>query len=192
LTPEQVHGAFASGLNKAYIVIEVGLFPNEQIDVNQLDFSLVPAGTQTVLRPVKAKVIASVLQKPVKHDTRRPRAPGDIEVYPTVGIGYETGSVYDPVTGRRRAGGWNTSTGVGVGIGGSRDPGPPPPASTGADRRTMEIELSEKALPEGVTTRAVAGYLYFPFAGKNRSVVYNLEYKVNGENFLLPLGRYGK
>ena len=69
-------------------------------------------------------------------------------------------------------------------------PNVPPPASTGADRRTMETELAEKGLPEGPAERAVAGYLYFPFPGKKHDVAYDLEYRVNGERFLLPLGKY--
>lgn len=189
LTPEQVHGAFATGLNRAYLVVEVGLFPNETIDVTQLDFTLVPADSQTVLRPARPQVIATVLQKPAQ-DARPPRAPGDITVYPSVGVGYETGRVYDPVTGRRRNGGWTTSTGVGVGVGGSGGPQAPPAASTEADRRVMETELTDKGLPEGATARAVAGYLYFPFPGKRRDLAYTLEYRYGGEKFSLPLGRY--
>ena len=188
LTAEQVHASFSSELNRAYLVVEVGFFPGEKTEVNLLDFSLVPAGTQTVLRPVRSNVIASVLQKPA--DTRKPSAPGDVNVYPTVGIGYETGPSYDPVTGRRRAGGWNTSAGVGVGVGGAGGQGAPPPASTGADRRTMETELSEKSLPEGPTARAVAGYLYFPFPGKKKDLAYDLVYTHQGEKIVLPLGKY--
>jgi hypothetical protein len=189
LTPEQVHGSFSSELNRAYLVVEIGLFPSGQIDVAQLDFTLVPTGTQTVLRPVQPKVIAAVLQKP-SSDRRQPSAPGDITVYPTVGVGYETGTVYDPVTGRRRAGGWTTSTGVGVGVGGPSGPNLPPPASTSADRRTMEAELTEKGLPEGPTDRPIAGYLYFAFPSKKRDVPYDLEYRCHGAKFLLPLGKY--
>jgi len=188
LTAEQVHGSFSSELNRAYLVVEVGLFPNEQVNVSALDFSLTPAGTQTVLRPVRPAVVAAVLQKPAP-DTRKPSAPGDINVYPTVGIGYESGSVYDPATGRRRGGGWTPAAGVGVGVGGAGG-GPPPPASTGADRRTMETELSEKVLPDGATARPVAGYLYFPFPGKKREGSYDLVYTYQGEKFGLPLGKY--
>ncbi len=181
LTADQVHGAFSSELNRAYLVVEVGLFPGEQIDVTQLDFSLVPTGTQTVLRPVQAKVAAAVLQKPSR-DKRRPSAPGDIALYPTVGVGYESGG--------RRGGGWTSATGVGVGIGGAGGPAAPQPASTSADRRTMETELAEKGLPEGPTARPVAGYLYFTFPGKKKDINYDLEYRYHGAKILLPLGKY--
>ena len=189
LTSERVHGTFSSELNRVYLVVEVGLFPNEQIDVSHLDFSLVPAGTRTMLRPVQAKVVAAVLQKS-SSDTRQPSAPGDITLYPTAGVGYESGTVYDPVTGRRRGGGWSTSTGVRVAVGGPAGPNVPSPASTSADRRTMETELTEKGLPEGPLARPVAGYLYFPFPGKKKEVAYDLEYRYRGEKLLLPLGKY--
>src|SRR5437667_382235 len=88
----------------------------------------------------------------------RPRE-SDISVYPTATIGYESGT---DSYGRRR-GGVYTAAGVGVGVGDDpRTVAPPRPASTDRDRTTMEKELADKALPEGKTTRAVAGYLYFP------------------------------
>jgi hypothetical protein len=190
LTADQVHGSFSSDLNRAYLVVEVGLFPHEQIDVSQLDFTLLPAGTQVVLRPVQPKVVAAVLQKPLK-ERQKASAPGDITVYPTVGVGYETGSVYDPATGRRRAGGWTTAAGVGVGIGDSSPTYPPPPGSSPADRQTMETELTEKGLADApAVNRPVAGYLYFPFPGKKKDVAYDLEYRYRNEKVRLPLGKY--
>jgi len=182
LSRDQVHGSFSSELDRAYLVVEVGVFPNEQIDLSLLNFTLIPAGSHTSLRPVQPKVAAAVLQKP--GSDRKSGGPGDITLYPSVGVGYESGPGWD---GRRR-GGWTTSTGVGVGIGGQQ--GPPPPASTGADRSTMETELSEKGLPEGPTRRAVAGYLYFPYPGKKKEIHYDLQYTAHGEKLLLPLGRY--
>jgi hypothetical protein len=187
LTADQVHGSFSSELNRTYLVVEVGLFPSEEIKVALLDFALVPRGSQTVLRPVQSKTVAAVLTKPAGN-ARRPPAPGDVTVYPNVGIGYESGTGYDPVTGRRR-GGWVTSAGVGVGVGGQGGQ-PNPPGSSDADHRTMETELTEKALPEGAITQPVAGYLYFPFPGKQKNVAYDLEYRYQGEKFLLPLGKY--
>ena len=39
----------------------------------------------------------------------------------------------------------------------------------------MEQELADKALPEGKTTRAVAGYLYFPkTTAKQRNASYEI------------------
>jgi hypothetical protein len=76
-----------------------------------------------------------------------------------------------------------TSAGVGVGVGGQR---PPQPGSTEADRRTMELELSEKGLPEGNTASPVSGYLYFTVP-KKKNVKYQLEYMLNGNKVVLPL-----
>jgi hypothetical protein len=61
--------------------------------------------------------------------------------------------------------------GVGIGMGG----GPPGPASSDADRRTMEMELGERALQDAVITRPVAGYLFFPLA-KRKVNTYQMEY----------------
>src|SRR5689334_17931663 len=81
-------------------------------------------------------------------------------------------------------GGWTTGAGVGVGLGGNC----PQPASTDRDRSAMETELQEKALPEGPSTQAAAGYLYFP-APRRKDAAYDLEATLGGEKFLLPLGR---
>jgi hypothetical protein len=40
----------------------------------------------------------------------------------------------------------------------------------------MELELSEKQLPEKVVSAPVAGYLYFPLPAKKRRGAYELEY----------------
>jgi hypothetical protein len=107
-----------------------------------------------------------------------------VAVYPTAAVGYESGGI-DPVTGQRRGRGVYTSTGVGVGVGG---PQPPAPGSTERDRRTMELELSEKGLPEGNAAAPVSGYLYFVLSsGKNKKAPHQLEYMLNGEKITLQL-----
>lgn len=50
-------------------------------------------------------------------------------------------------------------------------PMPPAPGSTDADRSTMSMELSDKALPEGEIKQPVAGYLYFPMPDTKKSAV---------------------
>ncbi|MCP5113527.1 MAG: hypothetical protein GY953_22055, partial [bacterium] len=108
----------------------------------------------------------------------------EVTIHPTVGVGYESGDRYDPTYGRRR-GGWTTSVGVGVGVGNA-----PPVASTPADHETMEIELHEKGLPEGVTTKPVAGYLYFPAPKRyRRTVPWTLEYNGLDERVKVDLKR---
>jgi hypothetical protein len=184
LAPDEVRARFVSELNRGYVVVEVAVYPRGEVDLNHDDFILRVCGSQ-VLRPVGARTIAGVLQKSAPE-------PGGVDLYPTVGVGYGTGpGYYDPVTGTRRGGGWNTSVGVGVGVGGSGQR----PASTDADRKTMELELSEKALPEGAAAKPVAGYLYFPApARKNgKTVTCDLEYNpARGERQVLTLPQLGR
>jgi len=97
------------------------------------------------------------------------------------GVGYESGGI-DPVTGQRRQGGVITSAGVGVGVGSAS----PKSGSTEADRRTMELELREKGLPEGNSVSPVAGYVYFTIPPK-KNKKYEFEYTLNGNKLVLPL-----
>ncbi len=70
---------------------------------------------------------------------------------------------------------------VGVGVGG------PKPGATPADRRTMEEELADQQLPEQVTAKPLAGYLYFPMPTRKKGVAYELEYNAAGAKLVLPL-----
>lgn len=174
LPAAQVKRGFATALDKEYLVVEVALYPGAdgRLEVSRDDFEI-HAGSQAALHPVSPQAIAAALQRPV--DTRRNSSGKDIAVYPTVGVGYETGrGGYDPVTGRSR-GGWTTSTGVGVGVG-NTGPSAPPPASTDRDRGVMIAELEDKALPEGPVATPVAGYLYFPLPGKRRPSTLQMRY----------------
>jgi hypothetical protein len=169
---EEVRHAFASAIYNGYVVVEVAVYPEpgKSVDLSAMDFALRVSGHPSPIRPSSARTIASVLQR----KAGRPPNPSDVTLYPSVGVGYETGG-YDPVYGTRR-GGWRTSTGVAVATGGTGN-GQPPPASTDRDRSTMEAELDDKALPEGVTSKAVAGYLYFPMPAKKKpSDVIALDY----------------
>ncbi|HEV3037722.1 MAG TPA: hypothetical protein VHA33_08055 [Candidatus Angelobacter sp.] len=185
LTPDQVHNAFASDVNKCCIVVEVALYPpkDSTVSVALKDFVLRVAGSDIAARPSEAKVLAAKLQKKATSQDR------DVTISPNVGVGYDSGGYYDPVTGQRRAGGVYTSTGVGVGVGGSR----PQPGSTDVDRNTMELELNEKGLPEGEVATPVAGYLYFALPQKKdkpkdkKAVTHELEYNLHGNKIVLPL-----
>ena len=178
LSPDQVRHTFASDLNRGYVVVEVAIQPKtgSVLEVLADDFTLRIAGAEATARPASPRAIAAILQKDAAKQS-------DVAVYPHVGIGYESGSAYDPVTGTRRARGVNTSVGVGVGVGA----GGPRSASTDQDRRTMELELSEKGLPEGPTSKAVASYLYFPLAAKKKGVTYELDYRGDGSKITLRL-----
>jgi hypothetical protein len=159
LTAEQVRHNFVSDLNRGYLVVEVSAYPNvsEGIELARHDFVLKTADGTNLSRPADPKTVAAILNKTAGSDR-------EVTLYPSVGIGYESGPrVYDPVTGTPRGGGLSTSAGVGVGVG---------PSQSGAseqDRRTMEMELSEKGLPGIKTSKPVSGYLYFPVTGKKKS-----------------------
>jgi hypothetical protein len=157
IAPEQVAKLFATDLNHGgYLVVEVAVYPdaNGEVAIASRDFLLRAGPDPATLRPVSAQTIASALHR---KNTPKPHQSGDITLYPTATIGYESGTYNG-----QRHGGVYTATGVGVAIG---DPGPmgaPRPASTDQDRSVMQQELEDKGLPEGRTTQAVAGYLYFP------------------------------
>ena len=185
LTADQVRKAFASDVNKCCVVVEVALYPSKDstVSVSLKDFVLRTGDSDIAARPSEAKVLAAKLQKKAASLNDR-----DITVYPSAGVGYETGG-YDPITGQRRQGGVYTSTGVGVGVGGSR----PQPGSTDVDRNTMELELSEKGLPEGEAAAPVAGYLYFALpqikdkAKDKKTPAHQLEYNLYGNKVVVPL-----
>lgn len=160
---DQVRSTFSTDLIHGYVVLEVAVYPAPDgvLNVSTGDFML-HCGT-LIVRPGNPSAIASS-----KQQQNAPRR-SDVDVYPSVGIGYESGR--DPY-GRSR--GVYTSTGVTVATGGG---GAPRPASTDQDRRTMALELEEKQLPEGPTTKPIAGYLYFPFpSSKQKNVAYELDY----------------
>ena len=65
------------------------------------------------------------------------------------------------------------------------DPSQPRAASTDRDRDTMELELSEKGLPEGTASAPVAGYLYFPLSSTKKTPARQIEYTLNGKKMIL-------
>lgn len=180
LTPDQVHNAFVSDVNRCCLVVEVALYPakDSTVGVSLNNFVLRVTGTEVAAKPSVAKVLAAKLQKKAASPQDR-----DITISPTTSVGYESGG-YDPITGQRRGGGVYTSTGVGVGVGGSQ----PQPGSSDVDRNTMELELGEKALPEGEASTPVAGYLYFALPRtKGKKAAHQLEYMLNGNKVVLTL-----
>lgn len=182
LTNEQARKAFASNMDRCCVAVEVAFYPQKgnPVNISMDDFVLRVGGSDLATKPSTPEVLAAKLQKKAA-----PTSSGhDVVVSPTAGVGYESGG-YDPVTGTRRPGGVITSSGVGVGIGGSQ---PPAPGSTDRDRRTMELELSEKALPEGAASMPVSGYLYFSLPSKkDKKSSHQLEYMLNGEKVALQL-----
>jgi hypothetical protein len=181
LSKEQAQKEFSSDVERCCVAVEVAVYPRQDgmIEVSLNDFDLREAGKDIAFKPSSAQVVAGKLQPPPKSDQPGDR---DVVISPTTGIGYDTGGI-DPVTGLPRRGGVVTSAGVGVGIGKSRVPDQ---EESQADRRTMELELREKGLPEGNTMTPVAGYLYFAVPQKKRAK-YQLEYMLNGNKVVLPL-----
>ncbi len=182
LSASQARKAFNTEVDRCCLVVEVALYPPKDglTEVSLSDFALRVAGKDIATRPTSAEVVAGKLQRPLE-----PKPDGrDVVISQHAGIGYQTGGV-DPVTGLPRPGGVVTSSGagVGVGVGGSRDP---KAGSTDADRRTLELELREKGLPEGNTATPVSGYLYFSMAPK-KNAKYQLEYMLNGNKVTLAL-----
>ncbi len=178
LTSQEARSNFVSDLNHCCLVVEVALYPQkgQNLEVSLNDFSLRPIGADTAVKAASATLVSGTLQK-------KAAASRDVVVSPSVGVGYESGAVYDPITGQPRRGGVYTQTGVGVGIGSPGAQG----GGTDADRKVMETELDEKGLPEGAVATPVAGYLYFPLAKKMKNAHYELEYMLNGNKVVLRL-----
>ena len=175
LSKTQIEKSFSTPLAGHYIVMEVGFYPadGKVIDLERSNFQLVAADSKSPITPARPEEVASMLQK-------KPRSSRDVAVYPTAHVGYESWPVYDG-TGVKRAGGPVYGAGVGVGVGPST-----PVASTDADRKTMQTELSDKELKSGEVSSPVAGYLYFPMTGKEK-VTYTLQYSGPDAVSKLPL-----
>jgi hypothetical protein len=175
LNSRDVHKAFSTDLTRCCLVVEVALYPAKggTLDVSSDDFVLRLSGTETAVKTSSAALLAAELQK--KNSNAVGIAPaGEIHV------GYESGN--DPLTGQR-VHGVETGGSVGVGIGRQE----PAPASTDRDRRVMEMELTEKALPEETASAPVAGYLYFSTPKDNRKAHQQLEYTLKGQKVTLNL-----
>ena len=185
LPTDEVRSAFATDLARRYAVVEIAVYPaaGQIFDVSDLDFALKYEGRPTSTRAASARTIAAAL-------SRRPaQGKDDVTLYPTVGIGHSSGPDWTDASGRTRsAGGTNVGVGVGVGVGGNRDPAPSP-STVEADRRTMEQELSDKALPVGPVTKPVAGYLYFPLPQKKTVIVQELEYQGESGPVRIPFSK---
>jgi hypothetical protein len=179
LTPEEAHKAFVANVNDCCLVVEVGLYPQQDkpLDVNFDDFKLRVVGTDTTVRPQTAWQVATSIQK--KNDTQH-----DVSVAPTASVGYESGTYIDPVTGQPvRVHGVYTSTGVGVGV----DPAGSPTAAADHELEVMKAEFKEKGLAEGSASLPVAGYLYFPIPKKKKDAKLALEYMIDEEKVTLAL-----
>jgi len=151
---DQVKKMFSADIAKAYIVIEVAIYPEgpHPFDVDRFDFAL-----ETVDQPLHASNPHDIANPWLAQlPTRMP----NVDVDTGVMVGHGT----DPVTGRP-----TTSVGTYEGVHVSNYPRPndPPPADPGQSAVLQKIR--DMALPEGATGKPVAGYLYFRYAGKKRA-----------------------
>ena len=175
---DQVKKTLPEEIAKKYIVVEVAVYPQagSPVDVASLDFAL-KFGSDDIRYPSTPREVASFWKE------SEPSLPSrGAEVHGETGVTYGSGN--DPVTGRRTRG-WSTSDGVAVSPGAPPDaPSPPPPY----DPYVAEARAREKELPEGQTSQAVAGYLYFSRpAKKHKKAALELRYSKDGEVITLPL-----
>jgi len=207
---EQVRKLFSKDLNHAgYIVVEVAVIPDSgaTADFGSDEFTLKVGTDPTILAAQTAQSVARGENKPaVASKTKVPDLPGNVHVYQTETIGYESGGygrrggVYtgsettvavgdrpggvdprcDPRMGGPGAGGDPRMGRVPAGCAPPQDPNP---SKAPKDTSGLKQELEDKALPEGKTALAVAGYLYFVRPStKQKNTDYQLSwYRVAGE-----------
>jgi len=164
LTLEQIRKSFATELHRGVLVVEVAVYPEKgkSINVSRSAFLIRPTGSEKTSKPMHPAAAAQTAERPSGEGL-------ETDAYQQVGIGYETGRIYDPATGQeRKETRVYTSTGAGASVGTKGGP-----ARTERDRKLMERELTEKGLPEGTVSRPVAGYLYFAVSEKKRSEVFS-------------------
>jgi|SRR5579862_4449794 len=180
-----------------YIVLEIAVYPGpgKNVIVSSDDFSMTVGSNPDVARAETPAVVAASIESDKR--MKPPQIPVRVPVYGEQTTGVSSGG-RDPATGRRYPGGVYTESSVGVGIGEPRvgDPPPADPRYPPGDPRNPDPglgggapqgaapsvynRLMEKALPEGKTMKAVAGYVYFPQVSPrlvNSSEPYHVTYQ---------------
>lgn len=178
LTRKEVSKEFAADVNRCCLVVQMAVYPekDEFLSVSLDDFALTVGDSDTPIRPQSATVISAKLEK-------RNGSNGGVTTSTSAGIGYESGTYIDPVTGRPvRVHGVTTSAGVAVGV---RDRVPATVAEH--EREVIERELGEKGLPEAKIAIPVSGYLYFSLPRQKKHTKCHLEYAVKGGTLNLEL-----
>jgi len=178
-----------------YTVLEVAVYPDpgKEVDVFPGDFTMRIGSNPNVANAESPAMVVRSIEAGKRVDD--PQIPARVQVHGEETIGVSTGG-RDPATGRRYPTSVYTGTGVGVGAGnpGAGDPSPADPRYPPGDPRNPDVtggappqatpwtlgdKLAEKALPQGRTVRAVAGYLYFPEVSPrlvNSNDAYYLDY----------------
>ena len=169
LTRKEVSKEFAAEVNRCCLVVQVALYPKfgEPLNLSLDDFTLIVRDTEAPARPLSPAVVSAKLEK-------KSGSNGGVTTTGSVGVGYESGTYTDPVTGQpTHVHGVTTAATVGVGVGGGT-----PPTIAEREREVIERELSEKGLPEVKITVPVSGYLYFSLPKQKKDAKYRLEYVV--------------
>lgn len=169
---EQVRKLFSSDIARDWIVVEVAVYPEDgkSFDADGYDFSL-KIGDR-IARSENGVDVAG-LGEP-KLDNRAPDPRVQVTQEAGVAIGhtsYPQGTTPQGAPGPRTTVGTWESTTVS-----NRPSAPPPPPSNGVDPRELASKLRDKELPEGITQKAVAGYLYFRAGKRRKNDALTLEY----------------
>jgi hypothetical protein len=173
---DQAAKMFSPVIAKQYIVVEVAVYPESgrTVDIKPLLFTL-----RIGDRFSNAEQPGDVAPGPPS-----PRPVGG----QSTGVTTETGVAYSrttaPANGRSSQN-LETYSSVAVANGDARQ-SPPPSSNSGPDPRILADKLWNKALPEGQTAKAVAGYVYFPrYAKKRKSDALELSYSDNDVSAML-------
>lgn len=178
LSKKEASRVFAADVNRCCLVVQIAVYPkkDEPIELSLFDFSLVEVNSDKPVRPESPTTVAAKLEK-------KKNPPGGVDVATYGGVGYESGTYIDPVTGQPvHVRGVSTSAGVGVSTGNST-----PAHIADHDREIIERELYEKGLPEAKVSIPVAGYLYFPRPNAKKDAKYQLVYSGRSEPLTLSL-----
>lgn len=185
LTHKDLKKVFAANVNECCLVVEVAFYPpkDQFIKISLDDFMLRETGMEVGTKPSTPDVLAARLEvQPVAPD--REHRPG---VSSSSDIGYERTTQQNGPE-RSTSGGvvQRSSVGVGIPIGGGGGSRRPEGQTAEGNRRAIEAELAEKALPETSAWEPVAGYLYFSVPKKKKGG-YELVYMMGDKKIVLPL-----
>jgi len=169
---------FAADVNSCCLVVLVAVYPkkDKSVSLSLVDFSLVEVNAGKPMHPETPTTVSARLEN-------KKNPPGGVDVTTSAGVGYESGTYTDPVSGQPvRVHSVSRSASVGVSNGNLT-----PPDIAERDREVIERELSEKGLPEGKVSTPVAGYVYFPLPHAKKSTKYQLVYSGRTESLTVPL-----
>jgi hypothetical protein len=185
LTHKELKKIFATDVNQCCLVVEVAFYPAKDnfVKISLDDFMLRETGMELGTKPSTPDVLSARLEvQPATPD--REHRPG---VTSSSDIGYER-TTQQNGSDRVTSGGivQRSSVGIGVPIGGGGGSKLPESRNAEGNRRAIEAELTEKALPETTAWEPVAGYLYFSVPKKKKGG-YELVYMAGEKKVVLPL-----